>query len=96
MVTDTKPKPTFEEYLNNRNVIWWPWWVAAEFLRRKTLIEFSPKHLIALAKKRHFKSGKIAGAPSRLAPVDKASFMNWVQGKAEIQVNEEQPHAAHP
>lgn len=71
--------PAYEEYLNPE-VIWWPWGVAQEYYRRKTLVTIDSHELRQMGRKGRFKYGKRAGAPSRKAPVDAASFMQWVHG----------------
>ena len=79
----------YQDYLH-KECIWWPWWVAGEFYWRKTRHVASSTQLIPLANKYEGKGDKqvlltfIAGAkgraPTRLRPVDKDTFMNWVQG----------------
>ncbi len=63
--------------------IWWPWWVAEEYLWRKTRQEMLRTALIALAAKGAFNTGKRADAPLKKAPVDRESFQNWVHGKSQ-------------
>lgn len=70
--------------------IWWPWWVACEFLWRKTRHVMASTTLIPMANKCEMKGGKkllmtfICGtkhrAPTRMTPVHRPSFMNWAQG----------------
>lgn len=75
------PEPTFDDYLKNEHVSWWPRWVAREYYHRKTLIWVTENYLTEMGKRGHFIAGVKNGAPSRLAPFDKLSFMNWVHGK---------------
>lgn len=75
-----------EEYQSyfDRDRIWWPWWVAIEFYWRKTGIVSTRCQLFERGSySGGFKCCSKANAPSRQAPVDRASFMNWVCGKSE-------------
>lgn len=77
--------PAFEEYLDP-GVIWWPWWVAVEYYRRKTLHLIGKTNLMVIAQRGMFLTGKRAGAPCKLAPVDRASYMSWVNGGSKRKV----------
>lgn len=64
----------------DQDCIWWPWWVAREFFWRKTRTTIDDKWLMTVGTRGAFICGVRNGAPSRKAPVDRATFMNWVQG----------------
>lgn len=83
-MTPEKPvpvKPAFEEYLEPE-VIWWPWWVAVEYYRRKTLHVVTPEFLMTKGRRKNgFSFGVYANAPTKKTSVDRASFMDWVHGR---------------
>lgn len=75
-------KPAYEEYLKP-SVIWWPWWVAVEYLYRATLCRTAKENLMKHVKRGHFYAGKDAKghrAPLSTSPVDRSSFQAWVGG----------------
>lgn len=73
--------PEFEKYLEPE-VIWWPWWVAVEYYRRKTLQTVSKEFLMKKGRgKDGFEFGTSAHCPSHAVPVNRSSFMNWVHGR---------------
>lgn len=82
MTAEATTKPKYEDYLAP-HVIWWPWWVAVECLRRATLCETSSDNLMKHGRKGEFFFGKNAEghkAPLSTAPVDRSSFQAWVNG----------------